>query len=346
MSDALPSPIPASTHWTLGDIWGAFRSRMGAFRMAYTVQPGLYAVGSPGPDSEIMVTANYKLSFDHLRLALKGMHAWILVLETRGINVWCAAGKGKFGTFELMKRLRLHQMDERVTHRRVILPQLGAPGVVAHRAKKETGFHVHYGPVRAADLPAYLAQGRKADKPMRQVRFSFLDRLVLIPMELLPALPLALGLGLVALTLTEVQPHFWTRIPSSGLLPETRALLVHLGLSLVSGTILGPLFLPWIPGVAFSAKGWLLGLLVSIASVLGFPSLMPDGFLLSALIFGCLPFWSSFLLLQFTGSTTFTHPSGVQVELRFALPLFRFALGIGFLLLLANNLASWGRVFL
>src|SRR6266508_5754233 len=94
-----------STKWTRRDYWGMIKSRVGAFRMNYAITPGLYAVGEPTKDSEVFVTANYKLTFDILRRELKGMNAWVLVLDTKSINVWCAAGKGTFGTEELIKRI-------------------------------------------------------------------------------------------------------------------------------------------------------------------------------------------------------------------------------------------------
>ena len=43
--------------------------------MRSTVPPGLYALGEPGRDSDVLVTANYKLSFDMLRRALHGLDA-------------------------------------------------------------------------------------------------------------------------------------------------------------------------------------------------------------------------------------------------------------------------------
>ncbi|MCG6550932.1 MAG: hypothetical protein L7F77_01295, partial [Candidatus Magnetominusculus sp. LBB02] len=76
------------------DQWGAVKCRLTSFRNKYTVTPGLYAVGRPSDNSDVFVSANYKLSFDKLRSALPGKDAWILALDTKGINVWCAAGKG------------------------------------------------------------------------------------------------------------------------------------------------------------------------------------------------------------------------------------------------------------
>ena len=74
--------------------------------------------------------------------------AWILVLDTNGVNVWCAAGKGTFGTDELIRRIEATGLPEIVSHNRVIVPQLGGPGVAAHEVRKRSGFRVVYGPVR------------------------------------------------------------------------------------------------------------------------------------------------------------------------------------------------------
>ncbi len=79
------------------DCWEHFKCRTTAYRDDYRVVPGLYAVGSPDNNSDVLVSANYKYSFDMLRRELKDLNAWVLVLDTKGINVWCAAGKGTFG---------------------------------------------------------------------------------------------------------------------------------------------------------------------------------------------------------------------------------------------------------
>jgi CO dehydrogenase/acetyl-CoA synthase gamma subunit (corrinoid Fe-S protein) len=157
-------------------------------KQLHTVNPGLYAVGAPDKSSDVLVSANYKLSFDALRKALKGLNAWVLVLDTKGINVWCAAGKGTFGTDELIRLISLTKLDRVVDHRRIIVPQLGAPGISAHKVKKDTGFKVCYGPVRAEDISAYIVSGYKATTEMRTVTFPLIDRLILAPMEINPAM--------------------------------------------------------------------------------------------------------------------------------------------------------------
>ena len=144
-------------------------------------------LGNPDNNSPVLVTANYKMSFDYLRRELSGRNVWILVLDTKGINVWCAAGKGTFGTEELIKRIASSGLKEIVSHRQLILPQLGAPGVAAHTVKKISGFKVYYGPIRAKDLPAYLDSGMETTPAMRIMTFPLKDRAVLIPIEFVAA---------------------------------------------------------------------------------------------------------------------------------------------------------------
>lgn len=178
------SALPVDTDWTRRNWWGALAVRCNVGRMHYTIEPGLYTANDPGPDAPVFVSANYKLSFDHLRRALKGQPGWILVLDTKGINVWCAAGKGTFGTEELVRSIRVADLANQVSHRTLIVPQLGAPGVAAHQVTRETGFRIVYGPIRAQDIPAFLRHGMKADADMRRVRFGILDRLAVAPVEL------------------------------------------------------------------------------------------------------------------------------------------------------------------
>src|SRR4030042_1257472 len=94
-----------SPDWSHADRWGHIRSRMSAFRMNYAINPGLYAIGTPDADSDIFVSANYKFSFDILRRELMGINGWILVLDTKGINLWCAAGKANLRTDALVRRI-------------------------------------------------------------------------------------------------------------------------------------------------------------------------------------------------------------------------------------------------
>jgi hypothetical protein len=330
-----------SSDWSRADTWGMIKSRVGAFRMRYTVEPGLYAVGEPSKDSDVFVSANYKLSFDILRRELKGMNAWILVLDTKSINVWCAAGKGTFGTDELVQRIGASSLDTVVAHRRLILPQLGAVGVCASEVQKKTGFRVSFGPVQARDIPAYVRANYKKNKGMRTITFSMVDRLVLTPMEINPAMKKFPWFAGGTLLLFGLQPQgILFKNALFGGLPFLLLLLV----AVVSGAFLTPVLLPFIPFRSFAIKGWIVGLLATLLTVRGLG--LVDGHTILLLAAACLffPALSSYIALQFTGSTTFTGISGVKKELKIGIPVYIGASGVSLALVVVFKLKEWGIV--
>jgi hypothetical protein len=336
-SNFVPPVVQAvSTDWSLEDYLGQFRCRVSSYRNSYIVNPGLYAVGTPDNGSDVFVSANYKLSFDILRRSLKGINAWILVLDTKGINVWCAAGKRTFGTDELIRRISAIHLDKVVTHRRVIVPQLGAPGIAAHLVVKKSGFRVYYGPVDARDIPAYITAGYKATDEMRTVRFTWLDRLVLTPMEINPVMKKFPLYALVVLIVFGIQPYgIIFRDALVGGWP-----FIFLGLiSVLAGALLTPLLLPFIPFRAFAIKGWIVGF-ISVFFIQNIMGTKDKSLLIFTYLF--FPLLSSYIALQFTGSTAFTGMSGVKKELRYALPVYKAAAAISFILLLISRLGQWG----
>lgn len=318
--------VPTRLGWP--ERFGAWKARWAVGRMNYRIAPGLYAVGVPDNNSIVLVSANYKMSFDRLRQELGGIDAWIMVIDTKGINVWCAAGKGTFGTEEIVRRTAQVRLAEVVEHRRLILPQLGAPGVSAHKVKQLSGFQVVYGPVRAEDLPVFLQAGQKATPKMRTVNFGFWDRLVLTPVELSGVIKPAL-IGLALLFLIQLLGNH--SAPFFQLIGATLIEFIpYLG-AILAGTVLVPALLPWIPGRSFAWKGCFLGLLwTAVYICLSIPLISWGG---AVTYFLLLPAISSFLAMGFTGSSTYTSLSGVVKEMGVALPaiIVSTVLGIVFL---------------
>jgi hypothetical protein len=318
-------PIPAvRTKLSRKDILGKVKARFGIGRMNYKVKPGLYAVGNARQDSPVLVSANYKLSFDSLRRELGGLDAWILVLDTKGINVWCAAGKGTFGTDELVHWVEATGLSRVVSHRVLILPQLGAPGVAAHEVTRRTRFKVVYGPVRAVDIKDFLAAGMKATPEMRLVTFKLKDRFVLTALELTNPFKYLVIITAVLWILDLLGLHL---LSWKGWYP-------YLGAILIGGFIV-PILLPWIPGRVFAWKGWLLGVLwaafVNIQQ--GLLPLTSASWERAAAHFLLLPAISAFLAMGFTGSSTYTSLSGVLKEMRYAVPAILGSFSIGIVLL-------------
>ncbi|MDD8025468.1 MAG: mercury methylation corrinoid protein HgcA [Acidobacteriota bacterium] len=338
-TEARPAPLtPADHAWIIGSVEtaegdvplvatrlnradrnGTLLARLSIKRMSHAVRPGLYGFGKPDAWSPVFVTGNYKMSFDYLRRSLDGRDGWILVLDTRGINVWCAAGKGTFGTDELVARMEAAGLARVVSHRTLILPQLGAPGVAAHEVAKRTKFRVVYGPIRAEDLPAFLDAGSKATPRMRRARFLFKDRIILTPVEIAMVIKSKTFLGiLIAWALGLIGVKFLSfNLP------------VVLGAVFI-GTVVVPALLPWIPVRAFSLKGWLLGFLwtAGFLALNGLPA-TAGGWLSAASYLLILPAFAAFIAMNFTGSSPITSLSGVVKEMKTAVPLMILSAGLG-----------------
>ena len=302
------------------DHWGAVKARWGVGRMDYAIDPGLYALGNPDRESLVLVSANYKISFDELRSALPGRDLWILALDTKGINVWFAAGNGTFGTEELVGRIESSGLKEVVSHRSLILPQLGAPGVAAHTVKKLSGFGVRYGPIKAEDLPAYIDAGFKATSKMRLKTFPLKERAILIPVELVETIKPTLIIAPVLFLLGGIggPAGFWANALHDG----SFAVLAFLS-AIVGGAVIHPLLLPYLPGRAFSAKGLVLGAVVAVImlSLQGYDLSMWAGRLGILAWLLIIPAVTAYLAMNFTGASTYTSLSGVNKEMRWALPL-------------------------
>ena len=291
-------------------------ARWGVNRMGHRVKPGLYRLGTPTENSPVFASANYTLSFDALRSSLKGIDAYILVLDTRGINVWCAAGKGTFGTDELVRLIKTTDLGSYVSHRNIIVPQLGAPGIAAHEVQKRTGFRVQYGPVRAEDLSEFLKTG-EASSEMRRVRFTLYDRIVLAPVELVhiivPTIILTIALWFIG-----------------GIIGSLAVVITAF-----VGTVIFPMLLPYLPTRDLSTKGFILGFLVAIPfsiHVASFQNLSGWSLVLGiAVPLLTIPAVISYMALNFTGSTTYTSRTGVKMEIFRYVPIMAGMAGLGIL---------------
>ncbi|MDD5188152.1 MAG: mercury methylation corrinoid protein HgcA [Methanoregula sp.] len=316
-----PATMPGEIRTTDSVITSANRldhvlARWGVNRMGHRVEPGLYRLGNPSPESPVFASANYTLSFDALRSALTGVDAYILVLDTKGINVWCAAGKGTFGTEELIRKIEATRLSLVVTHRRILVPQLGAPGISWMEVLRRSGFRVEFGPVRAADLPSYLTT-HTATPAMRTVQFPLRDRIVLIPVELVQVIPWAVVATLVV-------GFFINWMTAAQVLT-----------AVLAGTVLFPALLPYIPTKDFTTKGLVLGALVMLpfiwsGSTTGMsPSTLAGYAVTSLLVF---PPVTAFLSLNFTGATTFTSRTGVRKEIFTYMRVMAGMFGVGIVL--------------
>jgi len=315
--DTPVGPVPrVKTDLDLKDHVGTIAVRWAINRKNYKIAPGLYAVGSPDQNAPVLVTANYKLTFDVLRRQIETLDVWILVLDTRGINVWCAAGKDLFSTAEVIHRVQLSGLEDVVRHRQLILPQLAATGVSAQEVKKGSGFKVIWGPIRAIDIKSFLENSLKADDSMRRVTFDFMERMAVVPVELSHLLkPTLWMLGGIFL-LSGIDSNIFSLAAA-----WPRGLMATLAYAagILAGAVIAPALLPWIPGRSFALKGSITGICCGIGIILIFHPKLQLWDSLAVML--CAATISSYLAMNFTGSTPFTSPSGVEKEMRKAIPL-------------------------
>jgi NAD-dependent dihydropyrimidine dehydrogenase PreA subunit len=119
------------------------------------------------------------------------------VVNTKGINVWCASDGGIFTERPVIDAIVVSELAAKVDHREVILPALAAPGVDLSALREHAGFHARFGPVYAVDIPTYLSGGMKKNDVMRRADFGVKHRLDMFlsmnfPIYLLIAIVLAI----------------------------------------------------------------------------------------------------------------------------------------------------------
>lgn len=291
--------------WNLG-------VRLNINRDDYKVPPGLYKIGEPTPDDDVVVSGNYKLTFDHVRKNLNGNY-WLLILDTDGINVWCAAGKGTFGTVELVYALKKNRVSEVVNHKRLILPQLSAPGIQSPLVEKISGFKIYYGPVHVKDLDNFVDRNYKKTPMASQVQFNLWDRLTVLPLEW--------SKPTLVLILLSILFRFISFLD--------QGLIVFPIIGVLVGVFILPIILPFRPFRMFYLNGLVLTLTFSIfyMTLQGFTFINIGASLLASV-------WSGYLAYKFTGSTTFTSLSGVKEELKQALPIFISVSSMGILFII------------
>jgi len=204
----------------------------------------------------------------------------------------------------------------------------------AQEVGKRTGVRVVYGPVRARDIKAFINAGMKATPEMRRVRFDFFDRLVVTPVEVVLSGTYLMGaIAVVLLAWSFKGLRFSPEALWSNGIPSIAILLA----AYLAGTVLGPLFLPWLPGQSFALKVAVLGMAVgAVAWLTVFSGSAAQGtawtFMATAI--------ASFLLMKFTGASTYTSLSGVKKEMRIAVPAQIAAMVLGFGVWLVDILST------
>jgi len=137
---------------------------------------GYQRIGNPDEDSPVMLTGNFHLTILRLKKATRGLNYHLLVANSKGINVWCAATGGHLNNHSVISVIMTSGIADKVKHNKIILPQLAAPGVESKVIQKKTGWKVLWGPVDAKNIPDFVNLNFEKTSAMKKVEFRFIQR--------------------------------------------------------------------------------------------------------------------------------------------------------------------------
>ncbi len=123
------------------------------------VQPGVYEINSPKPDSPVLVTTNFSITYFAVANEVEGsgLPAWLVVTDAEGMSVLTAWAAGKFDAERIAKAIKGFNIADKISTKRIVLP--GHVAVLSGEVEEELpGWEIRVGPREAVDLPAFMKQ--------------------------------------------------------------------------------------------------------------------------------------------------------------------------------------------
>ncbi|HSG43316.1 MAG TPA: acetyl-CoA decarbonylase/synthase complex subunit gamma, partial [Anaerolineales bacterium] len=123
------------------------------------VQPGIYEINSPKPESPVLVTTNFSITYFAVANEVEGsgLPAWLVVTDAEGMSVLTAWAAGKFDAERIAKAVKGFDVASKVNKKQIVLP--GHVAVLSGELEEElAGWEIRVGPREAVDLPAYMKQ--------------------------------------------------------------------------------------------------------------------------------------------------------------------------------------------
>ena len=123
------------------------------------VQPGIYEINSPKPESPVLVTTNFSITYFSVANEVEGsgLPAWLVVTDAEGMSVLTAWAAGKFDAERIAKAIKGFKVAEKVSRKRMVIP--GHVAVLSGELEGELpDWEIRVGPREAVDLPAFMKQ--------------------------------------------------------------------------------------------------------------------------------------------------------------------------------------------
>ncbi|MFX1328565.1 MAG: methyltransferase domain-containing protein [Promethearchaeota archaeon] len=311
-----------------------FRSQLRIYRCIFTgqidrvpIEPGIYQSGNPNEKSQIIVTANYDFTYIKVMRNLKGIDAWVLCVDSNGINVWCAARGDDFGNKQLLEVVEATEIRNITKKKTLLLPQLSAGGVAIPELpinSEKFPFRVKYGPVWSKHIPKFL-EDKPAKKPekMRLAKFTLFHRIRAVITHTTFLFRKIFALPLIGLVFLFLSLNLFDRLWWVGEL----ALLIFL-----SNFIIALLF----PISEFTRRFIFKGIFFGIINIilLGGLSYLIHSSIYYLLWQICFYFWITFFsTMSFSGYTMATSPREIQEEYPTFNLISKILMAISFILL-------------
>lgn len=123
------------------------------------VQPGIYEINNPTPESPVLVTTNFSITYFAVANEVEGsgLPAWLVVCDSEGMSVLTAWAAGKFDAERIAKSVKNFDVASKVSQKRLVLP--GQVAVLSGELEEElSDWEIKVGPREAVDIPAYMKQ--------------------------------------------------------------------------------------------------------------------------------------------------------------------------------------------
>ncbi|MFB0545375.1 MAG: acetyl-CoA decarbonylase/synthase complex subunit gamma [Anaerolineae bacterium] len=121
------------------------------------VSPGLYDIQEPKPESPLLVTTNFSLTYFSVAGEVEGggFPAWLLIADSEGMSVLTGWAAGKFDAEKIAKSVKEFSVEDKISHRKIVIP--GFVSTISGELEEEMpGWEVMVGPREAVDIPNYL----------------------------------------------------------------------------------------------------------------------------------------------------------------------------------------------
>jgi acetyl-CoA decarbonylase/synthase complex subunit gamma len=129
------------------------------------VEPKVYPIGEPRPDSPVFVTTNFSLTYFTVsgEIENSGTSAWLAVPECEGMSVLTAWAAGKFSGASIAKFVKEVDLEKQVTTREIIIPGYVAQ-ISGELEENLPDWKVLVGPQDAADIESFVRMQKRKGK--------------------------------------------------------------------------------------------------------------------------------------------------------------------------------------